>query len=116
MKSAAGPSHKLQFSPDRTEQGSCSPACAEGEREREETPMPASYECSGGAGRADGLRVAWTTPKPCRKKERERERQKGRERGRKKERERESEGEPIFCVSAELLQSNSIHYVQICNG
>ena len=51
--------------------------------------MPASYECSGGAGRADGLRVAWTTPKPCRKKERERERQKGRERGRKKERERE---------------------------
>ena len=28
----------------------------------------------GWAGRADGLRVAWTTPKPCRKKERERER------------------------------------------
>ena len=80
--------------------------------------MPASYECSGGAGRADGLRVAWTTPKPCRKKERERERgrKEERERQKERERERESEGEPIFCVSAELLQSNSIHYVQICNG
>ena len=51
--------------------------------------MPASYECSGGAGRADGLRVAWTTLSPAeRKRERERGRKEEREAERKRERER----------------------------
>ena len=43
----------------------------ERKRERERAMPNQPLTKTGAAGRANGLRVAWTIPKPCRKKDRE---------------------------------------------